>query len=64
MNRYKVLLLEVLVEPWEPTFWKVETEKWIFKIIDEVSYSWDAEDCRKHLIDHDYYNPFILCIQW
>lgn len=64
MNKYKVLLPEVLVEQWEPTFGTIENEKWKFKIIDEVMYAWDTEDCRKSLIDHDLYNPFIFCIQW
>lgn len=63
MNRYKVLLPEVLVEPWEPTFWKVQTDKGVFKIIDEVSYVWNADDCRQTLIDYDGYNPYIVCVQ-
>ena len=30
--------------------------------IDIVYHTWDAEDCKRGLIDHDWYNPNILVV--
>ena len=64
MNRYKVLLPHILLEKWEPCFWTIVDEEngTKYAIIDEVTYVGRADDARRHLIDHDWYNPYILVV--
>lgn len=64
MKKFNVLLPAVLFDgTTETSFWYVNNEKWKFHIIDIVSCDWDANDCRKSLINHDWYSTYILCIE-
>lgn len=61
MNRFKVLLPRILLEDWVPHFWVVKGTMDMV-VIDEVSFNGDAEDARQALIDHDWYNPYIILV--
>ena len=62
MIRYAVLLPSILLDDDKKSYWQKTIDWQCFDIIDEVSYTWNTEDCRQWLIDHDQYSPYIICI--
>ena len=64
MKRFNVLLPAILYDSeTDVSYGTINNEKWKFHIIDIVSYSWSANDCRDSLIDHDWYNSYIVCVE-
>lgn len=64
MTRFSVLVPHIICMTLEDfQIYKQLTIDWkVFDIIDEVSYNGSAEDCRMWLINHDWFNPYIVCI--
>lgn len=64
MKNYNVLLPFILFDgSTDTSYGIVNNEKWRFHIIDRVSFDWDANDCRRSLIKHDWYSNYIICIE-
>lgn len=63
MSGYFVLLPSILVDDEQDVYWQIKNDDWHFYVIDEVQYNGTAEDCREWLVNHDWYSPYIVCIE-